>query len=154
MTNRFMHGWTQLQPSILFPSSSQSQCLEMFLSPPAPHTCHYIYPCALLSANTFTFLVLLSNKRGGMRGDLLTLLKQTSWTHSAEDTGDPAFSFHSSQSTQPHLAAAPQCMSTVLRFESPPPRLHLLPSFTGSLNKCPPHPGVSTSEMLATQVPG
>lgn len=39
---------------------------------------HYIYPCSLLSANTFTFLVLLSNKRGGMSGGLLPLLKQTS----------------------------------------------------------------------------
>lgn len=49
----------------------------MFLYPQSPRTCHFIYPSSLLSANTFTFLVLLSNKRGGMSGDLLPLLKQT-----------------------------------------------------------------------------
>lgn len=52
------------EPSILH----LCQCLEMFLYPPSPCACHYIYPCSLLSANTFTFLVLLSNKRGGKGG--------------------------------------------------------------------------------------
>lgn len=35
----------------------------------ASPACHYIYPSSLLSANTFTFLVLLSHKTG-MSGGL------------------------------------------------------------------------------------
>lgn len=62
------------EPSIL----RLRQRMEMFLYPPSPRACRYIFPCSLLSANTFTFLVLLSNKRGGSSGGLLTLLKQTS----------------------------------------------------------------------------
>lgn len=38
-------------------------------SPSVSPACHYIYPCSLLSANTFTFLVLLSHKIG-MSGGL------------------------------------------------------------------------------------
>lgn len=75
-----IYAWvnsTAPQPSILQSSSSLSQGLEMFLYPPSHRTCRCIYPSSLLSANTFTFLVLLCNKRGGMSRDLLTLLKQT-----------------------------------------------------------------------------
>ena len=75
MTNRFMHGWTP-------PCQSHQFCILLgawrcfsTLRPPA---CHYIYPCSLLSANTFTLLVLLSNKRGGMSWGPLPFLKQTS----------------------------------------------------------------------------
>lgn len=73
-----IYAWvnsTAPQPSILQSSSSLSQSCTLRLT--APVLTPYIYPSSLLSANTFTFLVLLSNKRGGMSGDPLTLLKQT-----------------------------------------------------------------------------
>lgn len=63
-----IYAWvnsTAPKPSILY----RCQCLEMFPHPQSPPACHYIYPCSLLSANTFTFLVLLSHKIG-MSGGL------------------------------------------------------------------------------------
>lgn len=107
MTNRFMHGWTRPHHSHQFsflhqvsPTAWRCFCLLQLCIP-------VIYPCVLLSANTFTFLVLLSNKRGGMRGDLLTLLKQTSWTPSAEEPPPPSLP---QQSIQPSTLG---CCSTV-----------------------------------------
>lgn len=106
-----IYAWvnsTSPQPSILYSSSSHSQCPEMFLYPPSPWTCHYIYPCSLLSANTFTFLVLPSNKRGGMSWDLLPLRKQTSMSSSHSGVTPPTNS-PTSPSTRPQLI----CCSTM-----------------------------------------
>lgn len=94
-------------------------------------------PAPLLSANTFTFLVLLSNKRGGMRGDLLTLLKQTSWTPSAEEPPPPSLppAVNSANHARRLLhSARQQCCGFVPGY--------IL--FTSSLHRRPPDPGVST----------
>lgn len=134
VTNKIIHGWTPLQPqsSILQSSSSLFQGLEMFLYP--HRTCRYIYPSSLLSANTFTFLVPLSNKRGGMSRDLLTLLKQTAMKSLYWGAHpDPRLSslVHPRSCTRP---AAPQCRLTVLRFEFSPFHSQFLPLFQSSLN--------------------
>lgn len=96
-----MHEWTP-------PCHSHLLCIVVsawrcFFTLGLPAPCHYIYPCSLLSANTFTFLVLLSNKIGGVSGGLLPLLKQTSMNSSRWGvTPPPPSSPH--QSTHPPTA--------------------------------------------------
>lgn len=138
MTNRFMHGWTRPHHSHQFsflhqvsPTAWRCFCLLQLCIP-------VIYPCTLLSANTFTFLVLLSNKRGGMRRDLLTLLKQTSWTPSAEEPPPPSLSPAVNSANRARMllhSARQQCRGFVPGY--------IL--FTSSLQRRPPDPGVSTN---------
>lgn len=67
MTTRFMREGTSIgpEPSILH----LCQSLEMFLSAPVSlFARHFARLLFSVSANTFTFLVLLGNKRGGMSG--------------------------------------------------------------------------------------
>ncbi|MEQ2221879.1 hypothetical protein ILYODFUR_020187 [Ilyodon furcidens] len=75
----------------------------------------------MLSANTFTFLVLLSHKKGGMSGGLSPVTKtniseslQSLMSHPALPGSPPP----TCPPAHTSFATAPQCRSTVLRLES------------------------------------
>lgn len=142
MTNRFMHGWTP-------PRQSHQFCIfvsawRCFFYPPSPRACHYIYPCSLLSANTFTFLVLLSNKRGGMSGGLLPLLKQTSMNSPHWEVTPPPNS-PISPSTHPQFGRCSTVQVNSVAVWVSSVSLTVLTLISRFTNKSVPHTGGSTS---------